>query len=301
MLVVITIFISIIATGYVMVLTYRHKEKLTCMAAMMIAMTAAMMSSMLIGTVLGTISKGNLFFPTVLAVSTGMITGYFTGKPVSLMAAIDGMMAGIMGGMMGTMLGVMVLYQLPAFMIAFINLIFIVVMFFLVKLIHEEAGVSKNRSETVAKEDRVDNVLVRKWYIIPVAFVLLFFMAKFSGNGVLALQNAFGSSEASTKEVIVQTDNYAKQNNGYQEVDIVVGQNRYTPEEIRVKAGIPVKVNFKKAYDGGCLSSLVIPDFDIRQALKKGITTVEFTPNKPGKYPFTCSMGMFGGYINVET
>jgi len=300
LLVVITIFISIIVTGYVMVLTYRHKEKLTCMAAMMIAMTAAMMSSMLIGTVLGTLSKGNLFFPTVLSVSTGMITGYYTGKPVSLMAAIDGMMAGIMGGMMGSMLGVMVLYQLPAFMIAFINLVFIVVMLFLVRLIHEEAGVSEKESKSSAKEDRVDNILVRKWYIVPVAFVLLFFIAKFSGNAV-SLQSVFSSSEASTKEPIVQTDSYAKQNNGYQEVDIIVGQNRYTPDEVKVKAGVPVKVNFKKAYDGGCLSSLVIPDFDIRQALKKGITTVEFTPNKPGKYPFTCSMGMFGGYINVET
>lgn len=300
MLVVMTIFISIIVTGYVMVLTYRHKEKLTCMAAMMIAMTAAMMSSMLIGTVLGTLSKGNLFFPTVLSVSIGMITGYYTGKPVSLMAAIDGMMAGIMGGMMGSMLGVMVLYQLPAFMIAFINLIFIVVMFFLVRLINEEAGVSEKGSKSAAKED-YDNALVRKWYLIPVAFILLFLAAKLFGDGDFGLQLPFGSSQASTKEAITQTDSYAKKNNGYQEVDVIVGQNRYTPDEITVKAGIPVKVNFKKSYDGGCLSSLVIPDFDIRQALKKGITTVEFTPNKPGKYPFTCSMGMFGGYINVET
>ncbi|HWR42827.1 cupredoxin domain-containing protein [Sporomusa sp.] len=320
MLVFITIFIAIIVTGYVVVLTYRYKEKLTCMAAMMIAMTAAMMSSMLLGTVLGTLANGNLLLPTVMAVSTGMITGYFTGKPVSLMAAIDGMMSGIMGGMMGVMLGVMVLYQSPALMIGFINLIFIVVMFFLVRLIHEEAGVSEKSSKSWAKEDHVDNILVRKWYIIPVAFILLFSMAKLSGNGALDLQNvfglsaistkeskpsgnggslqdSFGSSEALRKESIVQT---AKQNDGYQEVDIIVGQNRYTPEEFTVKSGIPVKVNFKKAYNGGCLSSLVIKDFDIRQELKKGITTVEFTPNKPGKYPFTCSMGMFGGYINVE-
>jgi len=230
-----------------------------------------------------------------------MIIGYFTGKPVSLMAAIDGMMSGIMGGMMGVMLGVMVLYQLPALMIAFINLIFIVVMFFLVKLIHEEVGVSKRDSNSRAKEDCVLSFLGRKWYIIPIAFILLFLVAKLSGNGDLALQNAFGSSGAATKETIIQTDSYVKQNNGYQEVDIIVGQNRYTPEEITVKAGIPVKVNFKKAYNGGCLSSLVIKDFDIRQELKKGITTVEITPNKPGKYPFTCGMGMFGGYINVET
>jgi len=267
------------------------------MAAMMIAMTTAMMSSMLIGTVLGTLANGNLLLPTVLAVSTGMITGYFTGKPVSLMAAIDGMMSGIMGGMMGVMLGVMVLYQLPALMIGFINLIFIVVMFFLVKLIHEETGVSEKNSKSWSKEDRVDNILVRKWYIIPVAFILLFSMARLSGNGG-SLQDSLGSSDALRKDFLVQT---AKQNDGYQGVDIIVGQNRYTPEEITVKAGIPVKVNFKKAYNGGCLSSLVIKDFDIRQELKKGITTVEFTSNKPGKYPFTCGMGMFGGYINVET
>ncbi|MDT8900137.1 cupredoxin domain-containing protein [Anaeroselena agilis] len=300
MLVFITISIAIIVTGYVMSLTYRYREKLTCMAAMMIAMTVAMMSSILIGAVLGTLANGSLLLPTVTAVSTGMIAGYFTGKPVSLMAAIDGMMAGIMGGMMGAMLGVMVLYQLPEYMIAFVNLIFLVVMFFLVKLIREEAGVSENNGKAEVKEGN-GNVLASKWYIIPVAFILLFFLAKLTDNGVLAPLNVFGSSAASTKESVVQTDSYARQNNGYQEVDIVVGQNRYTPGEIVVKASVPVKVNFKKAYDGGCLSSLVIQDFGIRQAVKKGITTVEFTPDKPGKYPFTCGMGMFGGYIKVET
>lgn len=298
MFVFITTFISIVVmTGYVAVLTYRYKEKLTCMAAMMIAMTAAMMSSLLIGTVLGTLTNGKLLLPTVLAVSTGMITGYFTGKPVSLMAALDGMMSGIMGGMMGAMLGVMVLYQLPILMIGFINLIFIVVMFFLVKLIREEAGVSEKSSKFWAVEGCGDNMLVRKWYIVPVAFILLFSVAKLSGNGALDLQNAFGPSEAVQKEVLAQT---AKQNDGYQEVDIIVGQNSYTPEEVTVKTGMPVKMNFKKATNGGCLSSIVIPDFAIRQVLKKGITRVEFTPNKPGKYPFTCGMGMFGGYINVE-
>lgn len=299
MLVFITISIAIIVTGYVMALTHRYREKLTCMAGMMIAMTAAMMSSILIGAVLGTLASGNLLLPTVTAVSTGMLAGYFTGKPVSLMAAIDGMMAGIMGGMMGAMLGVMVLYQMPEYMIAFVNLIFIVVMFFLVKLIREEADVSEKSSKAGVKEGN-SNVLVNKWYIIPVAFVLLFFLTKLADNGVLAPLNVFGSSAASTKESVAQTDSYARQNNGYQEVDVVVGQNRYTPGEIVVKASIPVKVNFKKAYDGGCLSSLVIQDFGIRQAVKKGVTTVEFTPNTPGKYPFTCGMGMFGGYIKVE-
>lgn len=213
------------------------------------------------------------------------------------MAAIDGMMSGIMGGMMGAMLGVMVLYQLPALMIGFINLIFIVVMFFLVKLIHEEAGVSQKNGKSWAKADHGDSMLVRKWYIVPVAFILLVFVVKLSGNGAFDLQNVFGSSEALRKESLVQA---VRQNDGYQEVDIIVGQNRYTPEEIMVKAGIPVKVNFKKVSNGGCLSSIVIPDFDIRQSLSKGITKVEFTPDKPGKYPFTCGMGMFGGYIYVE-
>jgi hypothetical protein len=128
-------------TGYILHLTHRYKERLTCITAMMIAMTTGMMSSLMVGTVLGIISGGQLEVPTISAVVAGMVVGYFIGRPISLMAALDGLIAGIMGGMMGAMLGVMVIN--PVKMVGFMALIYAIVMFVLIRLIREEIGMYK--------------------------------------------------------------------------------------------------------------------------------------------------------------
>ncbi|MFC4769589.1 cupredoxin domain-containing protein [Effusibacillus consociatus] len=306
--IIVALLSGILMTGYPMVLTYRYKDKLTCMAGMMIAMTAAMMSSLLIGTVFGTFTQGQLLMPTVVSILIGMAVGYYTGKPVSLMAAMDGMMSGIMGGMMGAMLGVMVVYQSPTIMIGFVNLIFIVVMSLLVKLIQEEARVIEKKKDTSAQEATGNSLSRLKWLVLPVVLVLLFVMMKTPGIGSSSLKNvSSGPAGATTTESVASNSGstasniQAKQKNGYQEVDIKVGTNGYTPDEIKLKAGVPTKLNFQKDYRGGCLSYLIMPDFNIQQALKQGTTTVEITPSKPGKYVFTCGMGMYGGYITVES
>ncbi|KMY31851.1 hypothetical protein ACZ11_06585 [Lysinibacillus xylanilyticus] len=74
----------------------------------------------------------------------------------------------------------------------------------------------------------------------------------------------------------------------------------YAPENVKVKAGIPVKLHFQKSFTGGCLSFLLIEDFQLEKTLEKGDNLVEFTPEKTGIYTFHCGMNMYSGKIIVE-
>jgi heme/copper-type cytochrome/quinol oxidase subunit 2 len=279
-------------TSYVIIFTHRHKKKITCMAGMMIAMTTGMMSSLLVGTVLGTMTNGQLVIPTIYSMIVGMVVGYCTGTPISLMAALDGLLAGIMGGMMGAMLGVMVFSQSSTLMIGFVDIVFVIVILLLIKLIKEETGM--NQQDTVQTENKPFATIL--WFLFPITFLLLIAIFKINGEKVLYDAIATPKDNASTDQAAV-----AMQRSGYQEAIITVEQFGYKPETVKVKKGIPVKLRFLKRYPGGCLSYLIIKEFDIKQELKQGETTVEFTPNQTGTFTYTCGMGMFSGTIVVES
>ncbi|MEQ9398905.1 MAG: heavy metal translocating P-type ATPase [Longimicrobiales bacterium] len=75
----------------------------------------------------------------------------------------------------------------------------------------------------------------------------------------------------------------------------------YSPNVIRVRAGDPVRIAFDRVEASGCSAELVIPEFDIRESLPSfGSAVVEFTPDRPGTYDFTCGMGMLRGSIVVD-
>lgn len=84
-----------------------------------------------------------------------------------------------------------------------------------------------------------------------------------------------------------------------QELEIAV-DGGYEPSQIVVQAGQRVRLNFFRKDPNSCLEQLLIPDFQIAQDLPLNQTTVvEFTPNRPGNYSFTCGMNMFHGVIQV--
>lgn len=88
--------------------------------------------------------------------------------------------------------------------------------------------------------------------------------------------------------------------NGIQDVAIAV-DGGYEPSRIVVKAGQPVRLNFLRRDPSSCLEEVRLPEFRIAQELPLNeVTTVEFTPNQPGSYEFTCGMNMFRGTIQVE-
>jgi len=87
---------------------------------------------------------------------------------------------------------------------------------------------------------------------------------------------------------------------GIQEVTITV-DGGYEPSRIVVQAGQPVRLNFHRLDPSSCLEQVLIPDFHIAADLPVNVvTSVEFTPKKPGNYIFTCGMNMFRGEIIAE-
>jgi Cu+-exporting ATPase len=87
---------------------------------------------------------------------------------------------------------------------------------------------------------------------------------------------------------------------GIQETVVTV-KGGYTPAEIRVRAGQPVRLIFDRQETNPCSDELVIPDFQIREFLPPNRrTAVEFTPTAPGSHQFSCGMGMLRGKVIVQ-
>jgi plastocyanin domain-containing protein len=87
---------------------------------------------------------------------------------------------------------------------------------------------------------------------------------------------------------------------GVQEIKITV-KGGYSPDVIAVKAGRPVRLDFYRDETASCSEQIVFGDFGIARDLPAFETTaIEFTPEKPGEYTFTCGMNMMRGKLIVE-
>ena len=87
---------------------------------------------------------------------------------------------------------------------------------------------------------------------------------------------------------------------GIQEMTITV-DGGYEPSRVVVNSGQPVRLNFLRKDPNSCLEQVLLPDFHIAQNLELNeVTPVEFTPEKPGRYPFTCGINMFRGWVEVQ-
>lgn len=87
---------------------------------------------------------------------------------------------------------------------------------------------------------------------------------------------------------------------GYQEAMILV-KGGYTPNAIVVERGKPVRLNFRREESDACSEMVVLGDFGKSAKLPTGeIVPVEFLPDKPGEYEFSCQMGMLRGKLIVE-
>jgi P-type Cu+ transporter len=87
---------------------------------------------------------------------------------------------------------------------------------------------------------------------------------------------------------------------GVQEVEITV-KGGYSPNLIRVREGVPLRIIFDRQENSDCSSRVVFPDFGVSRSLAAfGRTTVEFTPASAGEYGFACGMNMLHGTLLVE-
>lgn len=95
-------------------------------------------------------------------------------------------------------------------------------------------------------------------------------------------------------------DPNVKMENGIQVVHMEQNAQGYYPNIFTVKKGIPVKWIVKSVYPYSCASSLMVQKLNIRTTLTEKEQVFDFTPSESGEIPFSCSMGMYSGVINVQ-
>ncbi len=286
---IVSIVLIVALTLYVTYYTYKNRKHLTCMAGMMIAMTNAMMSSVALGTILGVISDVELSTPTMIAVVFGMIVGYFTGKPISLMAALDGLGAGVMGGMMGAMLGVMLFPTKVSITIVFILAVFVIVNIVLLKVIDEEIS-----SRVKKKEDK--EKLLKKPVIASPTFLIV--IVGFIAFSVVSSNIALSQFEDEIQDFTILPTIY--EGDFTQQALINVELFTYEPNNIAIEAGEPTVLNFHGNDLLGCSRFIYSNDLDFRVNITPGESNfLELDALEPGTYNYACTMNMYRGSITV--
>ncbi|MDP3244741.1 MAG: sulfite exporter TauE/SafE family protein [bacterium] len=88
---------------------------------------------------------------------------------------------------------------------------------------------------------------------------------------------------------------------GKQVVKMNASSYGYSPNNFKVRAGVPVRWEITDTGTSGCTNAIISRGlFDGEIGLTPGQTSIkEFTPAKAGKYKFSCWMGMISGTIEV--
>lgn len=84
-----------------------------------------------------------------------------------------------------------------------------------------------------------------------------------------------------------------------QVVKLTFDDKGYVVTPSTVTKGVPVRMDVDLATVKGCMRTVVINAFNVKQTVKDGATTIEFTPSKSGKIDIICGMNMGKGSFNV--
>jgi P-type Cu+ transporter len=100
----------------------------------------------------------------------------------------------------------------------------------------------------------------------------------------------FGPRKAGTTQLV----------GAVQEVRVTI-KGGYSPDLIRVKQSVPLRIVFDRQENGECTSRVVFPDFALNRALPAyAATTVQLMPDRSGEFGFACGMNMVHGRLIVE-
>jgi len=137
-----------------------------------------------------------------------------------------------------------------------------------------------------------------------VAGILVLFFALFNLNSQL---NVLGISSLSDLKLKSNQTKASSQDGlppivgGKQVIKMNASASGYVPNNFKVRVGIPVRWEISDTGTSGCTNAVISKGlFEGQIALTPGQVSIkEFTPGKPGKYKFSCWMGMISGVIEV--
>jgi hypothetical protein len=85
---------------------------------------------------------------------------------------------------------------------------------------------------------------------------------------------------------------------GRQVVEVTV-RHGYHPEAIAARAGMPLRIVFRRDDEDACAERVVFSEPRLVRHLARGITTVDLPAHPPGVVRFTCGMGRYRGRIEL--
>jgi sulfite exporter TauE/SafE/copper chaperone CopZ len=137
-----------------------------------------------------------------------------------------------------------------------------------------------------------------------VAGILVLFFAFWNINSqlnVLGLTSLSDIKVNSAPVTQVSREGLAPLVDGKQVIKMNASASGYDPNYFKVETGVPVRWEITDAGTSGCTNAVISNSlFSGSIGLTHGQTAVkEFTASKPGKYKFSCWMGMVSGIIEV--
>ncbi len=134
------------------------------------------------------------------------------------------------------------------------------------------------------------------------AAILILFFAIYNINSQL---NVMGLPSLSSTRLLL-SQSYTQEEfvpivNGKQIIKMDALPFGYTPNYFKVKVGVPTRLEIADRGTSGCTNALIARRlFDEEILLTPGqISVKEFIPQIPGRYRFSCWMGMISGIIEV--
>lgn len=88
---------------------------------------------------------------------------------------------------------------------------------------------------------------------------------------------------------------------GSEKLQILVKDGVYEPDRIRLPAGAPATLHFRREDPTPCAEWVLFPDLEVSaQLAAHRDTAVEIPGLAPGEYSFTCQMQMYRGTLLIE-
>lgn len=271
--------------GWAAYYMYSNRKELSEMCCMMSGMTFGMMSGFAVGIIYG-IATGDFLAAAILSTIAGLLVGVVIGRAGGPLARMEGVMSGPMGGTMGAMIGVMIrFYDMEIFM-PFFFIILVLTMFEMSYM------VSRNVDRKMPSAVKYSGILLAVFAVL--SSVVMTYPVE--GSQTLSFGNAQAVQAAPQAEGA-----RAVLKNGYQEVSLRAEPLGYAPATIIAKKDVPLRINMAADASAGCTRSIVFPDFGVTDIVPAGSSkTIEFTPDKTGRFSFRCSMNMARGTLIIE-
>lgn len=138
---------------------------------------------------------------------------------------------------------------------------------------------------------------------LKIAAIAVLYLGITSINGALVAGGSPITMQSVTEDVLIAFGGNIDQKNNVattQNVEIVITSRGYSPDYFKIKKGSPVTIKLKSQDAYSCASAFRIPSLGISRNLQPNETqTITFTPGEAGRIPFSCSMGMYRGVIDV--